>query len=98
MKTYLRILQYAKPYSRFVPLYSLYTILGIIFGLFNFTLLVPLLDVLFGKVGQQKAVLMAATKPDFALNLEFFKEFFYYHFGQIILQEGRAGALLLSAA
>ncbi|MFD1186059.1 ABC transporter ATP-binding protein [Pontibacter rugosus] len=94
MKTYLRILQYAKPYSRFVPLYSLYTILGIIFGLFNFTLLVPLLDVLFGKVGQQKAVLMAATKPDFALNLEFFKEFFYYHFGQIILQEGRAGALL----
>ncbi|GHA67961.1 ABC transporter ATP-binding protein [Pontibacter akesuensis] len=94
MKTYLRILQFAKPYSRFVPLYTLYTILGIIFGLFNFTLLVPLLDVLFGEVGQQEAVAMATGKPEFALNIEFFKEFFNYYFGQVILEEGRGGALL----
>ncbi|WP_276499821.1 ABC transporter ATP-binding protein [Pontibacter litorisediminis] len=94
MKTYLRILQFAKPYSRFVPLYTLYTFLGIIFGLFNFTLIIPLLNVLFGEVGQEEAVAMAATKPEFALNIEFFKEFFNYHFGQIILQEGREGALL----
>ncbi|TPE45138.1 ABC transporter ATP-binding protein [Pontibacter mangrovi] len=94
MKTYLRILQFAKPYSRFVPLYSLYTFLGIIFGLFNFTLLIPLLDVLFGKVGQEKVMEMVANKPEFALNLEFFKDFFYYHFGHVILDQGREGALL----
>ncbi|MDX5437995.1 MAG: ABC transporter ATP-binding protein/permease, partial [Pontibacter sp.] len=94
MKTYLRILQFAKPYSRFVPLYTIYTFLGIIFGLFNFTLIIPLLNVLFGEVGQEEAVAMAATKPEFALNIEFFKEFFNYYFGQIILQEGREGALL----
>lgn len=94
MKTYLRILQFAKPYSRFVPLYTIYTFLGIIFGLFNFTLIIPLLNVLFGEVGQKEAVVMAATKPEFALNIEFFKEFFNYYFGQIILQEGREGALL----
>jgi len=94
MKTYLRILEFAKPYSRFVPLYSIYTILGIIFGLFNFTLLIPLLDVLFGKVGQEEVMAMVANKPEFALNLKFFQDFFYYHFGQIILDEGRQGALL----
>ncbi|OKL41219.1 ABC transporter ATP-binding protein [Pontibacter flavimaris] len=94
MKTYLRILQFAKPYSRFVPLYTLYTFLGIIFGLFNFTLLIPLLDVLFGKVGQEQVMAMVATKPEFALNLEFFKDFFYYHFGHVILDQGRQGALM----
>ncbi|WP_266203151.1 ABC transporter ATP-binding protein [Pontibacter kalidii] len=94
MKTYLRILQFAKPYSRFVPLYTLYTFLGIIFGLFNFTLLIPLLDVLFGKVGNDEVMAMVSTKPDFALNIEFFKEFFYYHFGQVILDQGRVGALM----
>ncbi|SFH33793.1 ABC transporter ATP-binding protein [Pontibacter chinhatensis] len=94
MKTYLRILQFAKPYSRFVPLYTLYTFLGIIFGLFNFTLLIPLLDVLFGKVGNDEVMAMVATKPVFALNLEFFKDFFYYHFGHVILEQGRQGALM----
>ena len=94
MKTYLRILQYAKPYSRFVPLYSLYTILGIIFGLFNFTLIIPLLNVLFGEVSPEEAAAMTATRPEFSLNIEYLKDFFNYHFGQIILQEGREGALL----
>ncbi|WP_162428469.1 ABC transporter ATP-binding protein [Pontibacter pudoricolor] len=94
MKTYLRILQFAKPYSRFVPLYTIYTILGIIFGLFNFTLLIPLLDVLFGKVGQEQVMAMVANKPEFALNFKFFQDLFYYNFGNIILQEGRQGALL----
>ncbi len=94
MKTYLRILQYAKPYSRFVPLYSIYTILGIIFGLFNFTLIIPLLNVLFGQVGADEAVVMSTQRPDFALNIEFFKDFFNYYFGQVILEHGRQGALL----
>ncbi|GAA4426650.1 ABC transporter ATP-binding protein [Pontibacter saemangeumensis] len=94
MKTYLRILQFAKPYSRFVPLYSLYTILGILFGLFNFTLIIPLLNVLFGEVSPEEAAAMTATRPEFSLNIEYLKDFFNYYFGQIILQEGREGALL----
>jgi len=94
MKTYLRILQFAKPYSRFVPLYTLYTVLGIIFGIFNFTLIIPLLDVLFGTVGSDDATLMAATKPEFSLTIDYFKNFFNYHFGQVILEEGKQGALV----
>ncbi|SIT94940.1 ABC transporter ATP-binding protein [Pontibacter indicus] len=94
MKTYLRILQFAKPYSRFVPLYTIYTILGIIFGLLNFTLLIPLLSVLFGTVGTDDAAAMVTTKPDFTLSLEYFTDYFNYHFGQVILEKGRQGALL----
>ncbi|QCR24379.1 ABC transporter ATP-binding protein [Pontibacter sp. SGAir0037] len=94
MKTYFRILQFARPYSRFVPLYSIYTILGIIFGLLNFTLLIPLLGVLFGTVGADEAASMSTAKPEFSLSVDFFKNYFNYHFGQIILNEGRQGALL----
>jgi ATP-binding cassette, subfamily B, bacterial MsbA len=94
MKTYLRILQFARPYSRFVPLYTIYTVLGIIFGLLNFTLLIPLLNVLFGTVGADDAVAMATVKPSFNLSIEYFKDFFNYHFGQVILEHGRQGALL----
>lgn len=94
MKTYLRILQFAKPYSRFVPLYTIYTVLGIIFGLLNFTLLIPLLSVLFGTVGADDAAAMVTTKPEFRLSLQYFTDYFNYHFGQVILEKGRQGALL----
>jgi ATP-binding cassette, subfamily B, bacterial MsbA len=94
MKTYLRILQFAKPYSRFVPLYTIYTVLGIVFGLLNFTLLIPLLNVLFGTVGADDAAAMATVKPEFKISIEFLKDFFNYHFGQVILEQGRQGALL----
>lgn len=94
MKTYLRILQFARPYSRFVPLYTIYTVLGIIFGLLNFTLLIPLLNVLFGTVGADDAAAMTTVKPTFELSIDYLKDFFNYHFGQVILEQGRQGALL----
>ena len=47
MQTYLRILSYARPYGRFIPVYIGYTLLAIVFGLMNFTLLKPLFDVIF---------------------------------------------------
>jgi ATP-binding cassette, subfamily B, bacterial MsbA len=94
MKTYLRILQFARPYSRFVPLYTIYTVLGIIFGLLNFTLLIPLLNVLFGTVGADDAAAMVTVKPAFNMSIAYFKDFFNFHFGQAILDYGRKGALL----
>ncbi|MFT2009251.1 ABC transporter ATP-binding protein [Pontibacter sp. 13R65] len=94
MKTYLRILQYARPYSRFVPLYTIFTILGIIFGLFNFALIMPLLNVLFGTIGAEDATIMVAEKPEFKMSVEFIADFFNYYFGQVILEQGRQGALV----
>ncbi|MGV3640110.1 MAG: ABC transporter transmembrane domain-containing protein, partial [Adhaeribacter sp.] len=92
MKTYFRILQYARPFRNFVPQYFLFTFLAIIFGLFNFTLILPLLNVLFDKVSPEEASAML-HKPEFELNIEYITQLFNYYFGQIILEKGKVGAL-----
>ncbi|MDQ4141889.1 MAG: ABC transporter ATP-binding protein/permease [Bacteroidota bacterium] len=92
MKTYWRILQFARPFSGFVPQYFIFTFLGIVFGLFNFALLIPLLEVLFGTVDPSKAQTIL-QKPEFSLSLDFAKEYFNYYFGQIIRESGKSGAL-----
>ena len=50
MKTYLRILQYAESLRAFAFPYFILSLLASLFGILNFTLLIPLLDVLFDKV------------------------------------------------
>ena len=92
MKTYWRILQFAKPFTSFVPQYFIFTFLGIVFGLFNFALLIPLLEVLFGTVDTTKTQTLL-QKPEFTLSLDFIKNNFNYYFGQIILEHGKSGAL-----
>ncbi|MFK7899538.1 MAG: ABC transporter ATP-binding protein [Cyclobacteriaceae bacterium] len=47
MKTYLRILSYAKPYYTSLPVYSVFILLHVLVDILNFTLFVPLLDTLF---------------------------------------------------
>ncbi|GAB2949546.1 ABC transporter ATP-binding protein [Hymenobacter coalescens] len=90
MKTYLRILSFARPYADFVPLYFLYTILGIFFGIANFSLVIPLLNVLFGVEGKEP---LPTTPPPFALDLDYVTGTFNYYFGQVVATEGRMGAL-----
>jgi subfamily B ATP-binding cassette protein MsbA len=92
MKTYLRLLNFARPFSSYVPIYFLYTLLGTIFGLLNFTFLIPLLNVLFNEVPQSEAVHIA-TKPEFAFTIEYGKDLFNYYFGNVLVETGKAGAL-----
>jgi subfamily B ATP-binding cassette protein MsbA len=92
MKTYLRLLNFARPFSRYVPIYFIYTLLGTLFGLLNFTFLIPLLNVLFNEVPQSEAAQMA-TLPEFAFTIEYGKDLFNYYFGNVILESGKAGAL-----
>jgi subfamily B ATP-binding cassette protein MsbA len=92
MKTYWRILQFARPFGGFVPQYFIFTFLGIVFGLFNFALLIPLLEVLFGTVDTSKAQAVI-QKPEFSISFDFAKAYFNYHFGQIISENGKSGAL-----
>jgi subfamily B ATP-binding cassette protein MsbA len=71
LKTYLRLLQFARPYGDFLPLYLVYMTLGIFFGIANFTLVIPLLNVLFGTTDTHKAA--PAALPHFAPTLEYIK-------------------------
>ncbi|AWW31265.1 ABC transporter ATP-binding protein [Echinicola strongylocentroti] len=93
MKTYLRILAYARPYRRYFPLYALYALLAIIFGLLNFTLLKPLFDVIFEQVDPSELQQYAA-KPEFSFTIEYFMHLFNYYFMQIADSYGKFGTLV----
>jgi ATP-binding cassette, subfamily B, bacterial MsbA len=92
MKIYLRILAYAKPIRRLVPFYCLAVILAIIFGLINFSLLIPLLEVLFSQTDASQAG-SALQKPTFYWSLVYLKDLFQYYFMNVIATQGRVKAL-----
>jgi subfamily B ATP-binding cassette protein MsbA len=92
MKVYLRLLQFARPYGDFLPLYLLYMVLGIFFGIANFTLIIPLLSVLFGTADAHTAA-APATLPHFALTPDYIKGVFNFYFTRTILTQGKQGAL-----
>jgi len=92
MKTYLRILSYAKPYGRFVPVYILYALLAIIFGLLNFTLLKPLFDVIFEQVDSE---MLSTYKemPEFSFSVGYFSHLFNHYFLLVAEEYGKLGTL-----
>jgi subfamily B ATP-binding cassette protein MsbA len=92
MKVYLRLLQFARPYGDFLPLYLVYMVLGIFFGIANFTLVIPLLNVLFGTTDTHTAAAPAAL-PHFSLTLKYIEGVFNFYFTRIMLVQGKRGAL-----
>ena len=92
MKIYLRILTYAKSIRNLVPFYFLAIILAIVFGLINFSLLIPLLEVLFSQTDASET-LIALKKPSFYFSLIYFKDLFRYYFINVIANQGKVNAL-----
>lgn len=89
MKIFFRLLQFSKPYHHYVPEYITYIFFFIIFGLLNFTLLIPLLDVLFNN----KQPLVAAM-PNFSFSIDYLKDYFYYNLNGYVQTEGKLGVLI----
>lgn len=97
METYLRILSYARPYSRYFPFYVVYALLSIIFGLLNFTLLKPLFDVIFEQVGPEELE-QYRYKPEFSLSIQYFLHLFNHYFLQVASLYGKFGTLVYVCA
>lgn len=89
MKTYFRILAFARPLRNFLPRYMVLAVLGIVFGIFNFTLLIPLLNIIFGTVKAPEVV----VEPVFDGTLTWVKDYFNYFFFNIFKTYGPAKAL-----
>lgn len=89
MKTYFKILAFAKPFSSFIPKYAALAIFAVIFGLMNFTLLIPLLNVIFEKV----ELMEVPVRPEFSLTLDWAKNTFNYYFADIYNSNGPSSAL-----
>jgi len=80
--------------KRVVP-YAIFTFFQVIFGILNFTLLIPLLNVLFGTVDNKDLQAMITNLPAFSISIDYFKGLFNYYFAVSILQYGRFAALQL---
>ena len=89
IKTFLRILAFAKPYSRYWPKYIITSLLGLIFGILNFVLIIPLIDVIFSK----ETVSAAVEWPTFSISIDYFKALFSYYLYSFVTRYGVVGAL-----
>lgn len=75
MKVYRRLLVYAKPYGSFVIPFFFFTILAVVFSVFQFALIIPLLNVLFD---QSNGSGQHVSAPAFSLSTGFLKDIFYF--------------------
>ncbi|MDR0418830.1 MAG: ABC transporter ATP-binding protein/permease [Prevotellaceae bacterium] len=93
MRLFIRLMSYGKPFGGFWVKYFFTTIFSVIFGALNFTLLVPLLRVIFGAEPP-----MEMSMPDFQLNVNYFIDIFNYFFSKIFTAYGAYRALWFVAA
>lgn len=75
MKTYWRLLSFAKPIEKYAIPYFFYTLFYAIFNTFNFVLIMPMLEVLFG----EGDMLVTVTEmPKFTLSMEYMTDMINY--------------------
>jgi ATP-binding cassette, subfamily B, bacterial MsbA len=91
LKTYIRILKYADSIKQYAFPYFILSLLASLFGILNFTLLAPLLKVIFNK--DLKVDSAFSQSISFSFSIEYFKYTFYHYFYEIIEFYGRLGAL-----
>lgn len=92
MKTYLRLITYTQSIRKYILPYFGFSLLGSLFGILNFTLLIPLLNVLFNQTSNlnyQKYL----TLPAFDFSPSYFTFLFNHYFYSSLEEYGRMGAL-----
>ena len=90
MKTFLRLLQFSKPYKQYIPEYVFYIFFFIIFGLLNFAMIIPLLDVLF-ETGKQEVI---TQMPPYEFSVDYFKQLFYYKLNEYMQTTSKVNVLV----
>jgi len=78
MKTYRRLMQFAKPYRYFVVPFFTFTLIAAFFSVFQFTLLIPLLNFLFDHQSVETMKQYAAA-PSFSFSASYFKNLLYFY-------------------
>lgn len=75
MKVYRRLLAYARPYRWFVIPFTIFTLLTVVFSVFQFALIIPLLNVLFDHHNGND---LLSNAPSFSMSGHFLRDIFYY--------------------
>jgi ATP-binding cassette, subfamily B, bacterial MsbA len=89
MKSVKRLLGFASPLRHYLPEYVIYTILAIIFGLVNYSMLIPMLNIMFGTTQPE----IIPHPGNFQFSMDYLKDLFNFHFNQIIQNNGALYAL-----
>ncbi|MFL5729198.1 MAG: ABC transporter ATP-binding protein [Cytophagaceae bacterium] len=83
MKIYFRLLAYCRPIGKHVIPYTLFTFIAVLFGALNFTMVIPLLKVLFDRTGS--LVAEQPIKKEWSFNIiDSGIENFNYYFAQSV--------------
>jgi subfamily B ATP-binding cassette protein MsbA len=70
-------MKFAKPYPRFVIPFFIFTLIAAFFSVFQFALIIPLLNFLFDS-NTAENMKQYANMPDFSFSAGYFKDLFYY--------------------
>ncbi len=92
MKTYLRLIVYAQTVRKYILPYFGTSLFASLFGILNFTLLIPLLNVLFNQ-SSNDLILKYQILPPFEISPDYFTFLFNHYFYASLQQYGRMGAL-----
>ncbi|MFN5169008.1 MAG: ABC transporter ATP-binding protein [Cyclobacteriaceae bacterium] len=90
MNTLLRVLRYSSNLGPRFLLFLFYSVVGIFFTALSFSLLIPLLNVLFEKVN----VTGVEPLPEFSVSVNYAMALFRHYFSSVIMQYGKPAALL----
>lgn len=90
MTTLLRVLRYSSNLGPRFLLFLVYSVVGIFFTALSFSLLIPLLNVLFDKVN----VTGIEPLPPAAISVDYVMAVFRHYFSVVIMQYGKPAALL----
>ena len=69
MKTYFRILSFARPIRKFLPFFIVTTLFGIVFELMNLSFVAPVLKILFS---EETAQVTLGPMPEFEVSKAYF--------------------------
>ena len=99
MKNLFKILSYAKDFKGYAGLNILFNLLSILFDVFSIALLMPFLDLLFGKNESDYHAMIKEGLPELSLSVQSITDAFYYHAANYILahndlSEGKMNALM----
>src|SRR6478609_3241011 len=94
MKNFLRVLSYAQNLAPKLTQFFIYSVLGVIFGVFNILLVIPMLSILFDTTKK----LVVPVMPEFSFSSSYVKDAFYHYFLQIVNDHGKLNALLFVCA
>ena len=102
MKSFLRLLNYARPWRRFWPGYIILAILSVIFGIVNYSLISPVLKLLFEAPSNEQVsaeiATLAGKTEHFSMSMDWFENTFQYYMDKIFLAAGPLKALLFVCA